>query len=181
MLPVCNTTTQGQFRKQGTNDSLSSVPVLQHPKLIERLNLLIEYQNTEQWEKVYDLLIRSMRGGRSRADYASSRREMESITPRSTLLAFVPTEAIPIDAWSGGGEWQLMGCAQYRRKEGIIQLKSAVGAELRQGEWFFTEVGVATQLNGPEEPCSTQVKSTPQIGQITAQSYSYCDGCRCKK
>jgi hypothetical protein len=181
MLPLCNSSAQGQSHKLGVRDPLSPIPVHQRTRLIERLNLLVEYQNAQQWEKVYDLLIESIKGRRSKKDYANSRREVETIAPISTLIAFVPTEAIPIDQWQDGGEWQLLGCAKYHRKGGIILLKSAVGAELLQGEWFFTEVGVATQIDGPEEPCSMPKQPSQQTKKTAARSSSCCSAASGKK
>lgn len=181
MLPLYNSNAQGRSHRQGVRDPLSPIPVHRRARLTERLNLLVKYQNAQQWEKVYDLLIVSIKGQRSREDYANRRRELETITSISTLLAFVPTEAIPIDEWQDGGEWQLLGCAKYRRKGGIIQLKAAVGAELRQGEWFFTEVDVATQIDGPEKPCSIPKQPPQKTKQTAARSSLHCSAGNGKK
>lgn len=157
------------------------IPENQRARLIEGLNLLIEYQSARDWERVYDLLTDSIRGGRSRQDFANSRRELENITPASTILAFAPTEAIPVDEWQDGGAWQILGCAKYRRKGGIRQLKSAVEAVLRQGEWRFTEIGVATQVDGPEEPCSTPKQRARRNVRTAARSSLRCLGANNKK
>lgn len=174
LLVLCNSKALGQARNQDVSDPLLPIPVHQRARLIERLNLLVEYQRAQQWDKIYDLLTASIKGGRSREDYANRRRELEDSLPISTLLAFVPSEAITVDESRDGGAWFILGCAQYQRKGKNVQIKSGVTAELQNNEWFFSEIGAATQIDGPEEPCSTQKRPAQQAGQTATRSSSRC-------
>jgi hypothetical protein len=168
MLVLCNSKALGQSRNQDVRDPLLPIPVHQRTRLIERLNLLIKYQREQQWNKIYDLLTASIKGGRTKEDYASRRREIEDSLPFSTLLAFAPTEAITVDESPERGAWFILGCAQYHRKGKKVQIKSGVTAELQNNEWFFSEIGAATQIDGPEEPCPTPKRSAPQTRRTAA-------------
>jgi hypothetical protein len=163
VLVLSNFITVGQSSNQNVRDPLSPIPVKLRPKLKERLNLLINYQGARQWSKMYDLLTASIKGGRNRDDYANWRRQSEIIPPISTLLAFAPTEAITIDQSPDGGAWFILGCAQYRRRGRMVQIKSGVTAELQNNEWWFSEVGTATQIDGTEEPCVARRKATARV------------------
>lgn len=168
---ACNVEAFCQSRNQEVQEPLSAIPVPQRARLIERLRLLVEYQTTRQWDKMYDLSLTSIRGERNEEDFIRLFQSIEAEPSFSTLLSFAPTEAITIDRSQDGGAWEILGCARYRRGESIVQLKSGVTAELRQGEWFFSEVGVVTQVDGPEEPCPLQPQ---QHGQTAARSSSRC-------
>lgn len=167
-LVLCNSKSLGQSRNQDVSDPLLPIPAHQRTRLIERLNLLIKYQRGQQWEKIYDLLMASIKGGRTREDYASRHREIETSLPFSTLLAFAPTEAITVDESPEGGAWFILGCAQYHRKGKKVQIKSGVTADLQNNEWFFSEIGAATQIDGAEEPCSTPKRLAPQSRRTAA-------------
>lgn len=143
----------GVSRTQSLSDPLSGIPAQERARLMERLNLVIKYQGFQQWERIYDLLSLSARGGRNIENYVAWRKEFET-PPISTVLAFAPSEAIKIDESTDGGTWLILGCARYRRKGRIVRIKSDVTVELMNKEWFFSEIGPATQIDGPEQPCS---------------------------
>lgn len=179
LLVLCSLETLGQSRDRVAHEPLSSIPAHQRARLIERLNLLVVYQGTRQWDKMYDLSTASIRGEKDKEAFVEHRRKLEIDPSISTLLAFVPTEAIPIDEWQDGGAWELFGCAKYRQRGNIVQVKAGARAELRQGEWFFSEVSTATQIDGPEEACSIQ--PTQQTSQTAARSSSRCSAASDKR
>ena len=158
----------GQSCGKAVPDPIMSVPAPHRAKLKERLSLLVEYQSARQWDKMYNLLTTVIRGGRSREEYANWRRGVEVTSLSATILDFVPSEAITVDVSSDGGTWFILGCARYRRKGTMVRLKSGVTAELHSNEWLFSEVGTATQIDGPEEPCSISVQTSKEIKQATA-------------
>lgn len=87
-------------------------------------------------------------------DYIIQRRKSEVTPAISTICSFTPTEVITTDESPNGGAWVVFGCAQYRRADGFAWIKSNVTAEFENDEWFLSEIGPATQLDGPEEGCT---------------------------
>ena len=152
-----NVNASSQPRNQ---DLLSTVPVEHRTRLKGRLNLLIKYQRAKRWDRMYDVLRPSIIRGRSREDYANQRQEWELIPPISTLLSFAPIEVVTTHESANGGEWYIVGCARYRRKGRILQIRSAVEAQLQNSEWFFTEIFAATQVDGSEKACSMPKQSS---------------------
>lgn len=174
VLVLCSFEALGQSRPQEAREPLASVPAHQRARLVERLKLVVEYQGMRQWDRLYDLLTESIKGGRSREAFANRRREIEIKPPISIILTFVPTEAITIDESQDGGAWFILGCAQYRRNGSVIRIKSSVTAELQNNEWLFSEIGAATQIDGPEESCAMPERSSQQTKQTAARSSSRC-------
>lgn len=155
VLAMFSFKTLAQTRNQAEGDPLASIPTHQRARFTERLKLLVEYQSMRQWDKMYDLVTSSIKGGRSKETFADRRQDLEIKPPISTLLTFVPTEAIIVDESQGSGAWLVLGCAQYRRGGKVVQIKSSVKAELQNNEWFFSEIGSAIQIDGKEESCCT--------------------------
>lgn len=173
-LVLFNLEIVAQSRNQEARGPLSSVPTHQRPRLIARLNLLVEYQGTRQWRKMYDLSTGSINRKQSREAFVENQQKLEPDTSVSTLLAFTPTEAITLDESHDGGLWEIFGCARYREKERIVSIKARVTAELEDNEWFFSEIGAATQIDGPEEPCSMQERSIAKTGRTATHSSLRC-------
>jgi hypothetical protein len=86
-----------------------------------------------------------------------------------------------VDESQDGGAWLVLGCAQYRRSEKMMQIKSSVTAELQNNEWFFSEIGSAIQIDGPEERCSIPEQPPRPHGRTADRSSSRCSATSGKK
>ena len=158
-LALCSLETLGQSPGGKAHDLLFPIPKHQRAKLGNRLNLLVGYQGARQWDKMYDLMLPSTRANNRRDAFVEHQQKLEVEPSISILLAFAPIEAITVDDAPEGGAWFILGCAQYRINGSIVRIKSGVTAELQNNEWFFSEISAATQIDGPEETCSTPKRS----------------------
>ena len=152
-LVLANFEIMAQSRNLEANGPLSPIPAKEHPKLIARLNLLVEYQGKKQWCQMYDLSIASINNNESRKAFVDHQQKLEPATSTSMLLSFTPVESIIVDKGKDRGLWEIFGCARYRENGRILDIKARVTAELQNNQWFFSEVGASTQIDGPEELC----------------------------
>jgi len=167
LLFLSNLEILAQSRNQEIREPLSSVPARQRARLIKRLNLVVRYQGARQWDKMYDLSTASITNKEKKA-FVEHQERLEPDTNIYTLVAFAPTEAITLDESDEGGLWEIFGCARYREKKGMVSIKARVTAEFHNNEWFFSEIGAATQIDGPEEPCSKLERSAPHTRRTAA-------------
>ena len=92
------------------------VPDAQRARLIERLNLLIEYQKTQQWSKQYDLLAYSMTRAESKPDFINRTRQAFTKWGRTPLLAFTPYHVDLVQVAPDRKPWFITGCSQVMEK-----------------------------------------------------------------
>jgi hypothetical protein len=139
---------------QATNNEIfAPIPEAQRSRLIERLNLLVEYQKTKQWAKQYDLLSPQMTRAESKRDYVNRTRQAYSKWGRAPLLEFMPrmVRLTPIDA--NQRVWFIVGCSQLLEKGQKINATGLVEAYWEKNDWFFSEVqNVGTGRE--DDPCS---------------------------
>src|SRR4051812_9426693 len=108
-------------------------------RLIERLQLLTEYDRTYQWDKAYDLLFGHIVEGRTREEYVIWQREVLGHY-ENWFMDFTPES---VDQESN----ELYPHADYRIT-GTVKLNDHAGskwttkryvyAQLRDGEWYFS-------------------------------------------
>jgi hypothetical protein len=135
-------------------EPLAAIPSALRAAFVERLKLLVEYQSTGQWDKMYDLMPSSILQGMSKEEFVNHRQKLD-IDPRiSTLIDFTPTESSLVGQTENYGQWTIPGCAEYKRNGRTVHIKAGMAAELEKDKWFFTEVAVSTQIDGPEQPCA---------------------------
>lgn len=128
--------------------ALSSIPESDRPRLVERLSLLVEYQRTHQWDKLYDLL--DDNGGKGRAGYVRQRSRYQG-RAGDGLIEFDPRSATYIDREE---KWLIEGCAHWRLRGRDEYHSSSVYAKLRDGEWYLSEVGINVLCAGDKDPCA---------------------------
>ena len=129
----------GSQQRGSEQNALVNVPEQLRPRLIERLNLLVEYERTQQWDRMYDLLGEqfkiSVEGGMSRERWLRDR-------SRSRLSRFTPKSAILLFGTEETGYWIILGCGEYSRRGPNERLESSVEAYRENGDWYFSPIGV---------------------------------------
>jgi len=132
---------------------LAAIPASLRMQLMERLQLLIEYQGQRKWDKLYDIVAPSILKSISREEFVREQQSIDVDPDISTLFGFTPQESILTSKTQDAGLWILSGCADYKRHRKIVHLKAGLSAELNNNKWFFSEVSTITQVDGPEELC----------------------------
>lgn len=134
--------------------ALSPVEVSHRAALRDLLSRAIEYQQTQQWEKFYDLLSTSYRDGKSRDDYVSERRSLAASGKIIFLLDFIPRHTYvndPEDPFDG--KYSFYGCANVIR-EGRTELSNTIfSVILENGEWRVSQIGVFLTCMPTELDC----------------------------
>ena len=143
--------TQGQAKNQ---DAFAPVPVSLRARLIERLKLLVDYQRSQQWEKQYDLLSVLVTQGKGKEEFVKLSRDWSAQGLGTTLLDFTPKAVVVRSGSLDHGEWTIYGCAKVREQQKrTVQLYASVDAHRENGDWFFSQVGVITPIDGKAKPC----------------------------
>lgn len=141
---------QGQVKEP---DVFSSVPSPLRARLIERLTLLIEYQRTQQWEKIYDLLSELYTQGQSKERFTARHSSLQSQGLINKLVDFTPKSIAVHNESADHGQWTLFGCAKLSEDGQIRYLYASVAAWREKGDWFFSEVGIITPIDGSAQRC----------------------------
>lgn len=151
LLAVICVHAQGQTKGE---DAFAGIPTTLRASLVERLKLLVEYQRTQQWEKHYDLLFFTFTQGMTKEEYVKrSRHWYTEVVPEDLILDFVPRATIVHEASADAGWWTIEGCAKLREKGRIVNLYASVDAYRDHGNWYFSEVGAITPIDGPPQRC----------------------------
>ncbi len=112
------------------------VPADQRAHLAERLKLLIEYQRTKQYDKLFELFpkIHTQHPELTEEKFLADIR----MQGKSHIVDFVPeysTENPTID-----GEYAIYGCAKVREGWSTKKWQAATYASLENGEWYFSDI-----------------------------------------
>jgi len=137
-----------------TDDPFAGVPTTLRASLRERLKLLVQYQRSQQWEKHYDLLFFTFTQGMTKEEYAKrSRHWYTEVVPEDLILDFVPRATIIHEASADARWWTIEGCAKFRKKGRIENLYASVDAHRYRGNWYFSDVGAISPIDGPPQRC----------------------------
>jgi len=111
-------------------DPFADVTPSPRERLKSRLAEFVEYHRTKQWDKVYDLIAKSVKNA------------VEDGLPRDVFLKkklysrigkFTPKSVQKMDDdW-----WIVWGCGTFDRGGAI---ESAVEAHLEDGDWYFSDI-----------------------------------------
>ncbi len=121
----------------------AAVPQHLRARLIERLNLYIEYERTKQYEKLYDLLWESVATptNLSRDAYVEASKRTIAKGYRSVLLKFKPTDTLVLSLNDEDqGRYDIWGTARVDDGEKIYEKNAAIEARWINGEWYFSGV-----------------------------------------
>jgi hypothetical protein len=148
----------------GTQDVFSPIASIRRARLAQRLNLLIEYQKTKQWEKQYGLLAELITRSQSKRDFVDLTHQAYSKWGRTPLLEFIPLKVTlqPVDATRS--VWFISGCSLVLEKGQKIRKGALVEAYWERNDWFFSEVQNVGK-GDKEDPCFTRAAER-LVGQL---------------
>jgi hypothetical protein len=142
--------TQGQIKEQAVFDS---VPVSLRARLTERLTLLIKYQRTQQWANLHGLLAEIYIGGESKEQFTKRFANLQAQGLLDELIDFTPKSTVVHSESVDHGEWTIFGCAKLSEKKQTRYLYASVTAWREKGDWFFSDIGIITPIDGPAQRC----------------------------
>src|SRR5258708_6862129 len=144
LVYVVSFSANGNVKSQ--NNPFAAIPESSRSRLIERLNLSIEYQRTHQWDKLYGL--RYDKGGQTRESYVRKQRHYK-IRDGDGLVEFNARQVIYIDRED---KWIIEGCARWHSRGRDQYHSSSTNAKFREGEWYLSEVAINI-LCGDTDSC----------------------------
>lgn len=143
-------TTHGQIKEP---DVFNSVPAPQRARLIERLTLLIKYKRTQQWANLHGLLAEIYIGGESKEQFTKRFANLQAQGLLDELIDFTPKSTVVHSESVDHGEWTIFGCAKLSEKKQTRYLYASVTAWREKGDWFFSDIGIITPIDGPAQRC----------------------------
>ncbi len=153
-LIVVGVASGASINGQGENkEVLASVPVSLRQRLVERLNLLIEYQKAQQWDKQYDLLAAPVIQDDTKESHVKRLEQWYAQGLGDILVGFVPRSVAVHSDSMDHGEWTLFGCAKLRKGKRIVNLSASVSAYREEGDWYFSPIQVINPIDGKPERC----------------------------
>jgi hypothetical protein len=126
-------------------------PTLQ-PHLSDRLKLFVEYNRTQQWDKLYDLTYKPDIKNITREQFVK-RQRLFSGKGASRTIAFTP-QATQKSPEGITDNFLIEGCLKVNWKGRNHRWRATVDAYFVEGEWYFT--GIFTVVAGtdmPPQPC----------------------------
>jgi hypothetical protein len=145
---------------QATNQNVfGAIPEARRGRLIERLNLAVEYQRNGNWADIYDLLDRPIslpdNPDARREQYVEQNQRLDSIRS-SVLLEFIPEDVI-FAGDNTEGFAVVFGCGTYRKRGHTVKYKSQAEIYLRGGEWYFSAIpGPSLGIHTGPFPCKKE-------------------------
>jgi hypothetical protein len=121
----------------------SAVPQHWRARLIERLHLYVEYERTQQYEKLYDLLweYAVAPAGLSREAYVDASKKTIARGYRSILLEFNPTDTIDLSIEEEGQvRYDIWGTAKVKSEGETYEKDAAIEARWINEEWYFSSI-----------------------------------------
>jgi hypothetical protein len=140
----------------------SPIPVVQRARLIERLNLLVEYQKTQQWAKQYDLLASLFKRAQGKRDFIDNTKQAYSRWGRTPLLSFTPIGVKLVQVDANRRVWFISGCSLVSEKGDKVNKRAVVEAYWEKNDWFFSEVQ-SLDTAEPDNLCA----QTPELPQLS--------------
>jgi len=121
----------------------AAVPEHLRARLIQRLDLYVEYERTKQYEKLYDLLWEYVvnPNNLSREAYVNASKKTIAEGYRSILLEFKPTDTIDLSLDDEGiVSYDIWGIAKVKSEGKVYEKDAAIEARWINGEWYFSGV-----------------------------------------
>ncbi|HEX8494748.1 MAG TPA: hypothetical protein VF658_18025 [Pyrinomonadaceae bacterium] len=111
-----------------------AVPAPLRQRLVERFNLYIEYERTQQYKKLFDLLSQTYI-----ANQNLSRAHFPEYRSRNKLIDF-KLKAVSTSIIVGNtDEYEITGMAKFQRGENISSEEVLLKAYWQDGDWYFSE------------------------------------------
>jgi hypothetical protein len=141
---VMSVPTYSQTKEQKKEQEvLAAIPQHLRARLIERLNLYVEYERTKQYEKLYDLLWDYVvdPNSLSREAYVNASKKTIAEGYRSILLEFKPTGTLDLSVTDEGLiRYDIWGTAKVDDEGKIYEKDAAIEARWLYGDWYFSGV-----------------------------------------
>jgi hypothetical protein len=125
--------------------TFDAIPQSMRPRLIERLELYVEYQRTKQYDHLYDLLSRSaiqkMFRGQSKAEFTKAYQKGDDERTSTRIIHFIPAATAKEQDADGAtiyliyGKASLWEMGEFSRSRSIV-----IGAQLQDGDWYFSSL-----------------------------------------
>lgn len=146
--------------KFGQEQPFRSVPESIRARLVERLNLLNKYQKDKKWEDLYSLLSTTVIQDLSKEDYVRiNSHHYNNLAPDDLILNFRPIDTVAQELSAQAGWWVIYGCAELRKKGRSVWYQASVEAHREEGDWYFSEIGVISPLDGKPTSCANSGKA----------------------
>src|SRR5262245_44438778 len=142
---------QGRPQNQ---DIFAEVSVPVRARLAERLKLLIEYDRTKQWGRMYDLLSDRFLQGETKENLVNRQRYIDEKLVGVELIEFTPQSITLLHEESGW--WLIRGCGKFRQSGSSRRVDTVVEAYLQNGEWYFSQIRQNIPIDGEPKPCLKQ-------------------------
>lgn len=143
----------------------SAIPETQRARLVERLNLLVEYQKMQQWDKQYDLLRSFITRAEGKQDFINRTKQAYTKWGRLPLSDFTPYKIKSEQADANTKFWLIMGCSELLDKGKKVHKFAAVEAHREKNDWFFSEL--QNYGDGDEQdPCSVKSRLPQKVGFV---------------
>jgi hypothetical protein len=130
------------------------VPGNQRARLKERLKLLIEYQRTKQYDKLFEMLptIHTQHPELTKEKFLADIRKQG----KAHVVDFIPeyTRVNP----TGDGEFEINGCAKVHEGLSTKKWQAATYASLENGEWYFSDILFTFTTMHAREPAACRPK-----------------------
>ena len=135
------------------DEVFAPIPEGERARLVQRLNLLVEYQRTQQWARQYDLLASLLTRAESKRDFVSRTRQAYTRWGRAPLLGFTPYKVALVQVDPRRKVWFIYGCSQVLEKGQKVSQLAFVEAYKERNDWYFSELqGVGASKDS--DPCA---------------------------
>lgn len=130
----------GQDKEQ---KAFASIPEALRARLVERLELYVAYQQTQNYEKLYDLYSEYTRTrilkGQSREEFAAAFRKGDAEGKSIRMIKFTPTKAREATR-EGIDVYSIYGKAKLCEQGEMVEKELVIDAELKDGDWYFSVI-----------------------------------------
>ena len=131
----------------GGTEPLSEIPAAQREALTKRLGAYVEAYRGRKWDRLYELVSDTGKGGADRQTFIAAMKHEHGIdfAQMPDLLEFNPDRSEKIDDGV-----DVYGCGKARREGMMFNGIAVVHAVYEHNDWFFTGW---TFTEFPNEPC----------------------------
>lgn len=144
---------------------LAAIPRNLRARLIERLNLYVQYERTKQYDRLYDLSLESVETPirLDREAYVDASEKGLAKGYRSVLLKFKPNWTVDLSREDEGiFRYHISGIAKVNYLGKIYDRDAAIEVRWTNGDWYFSGLwdviidygGAFPHVSRSTKPCS---------------------------
>ena len=129
---------QFAYSQDASQKVLQAIPEPVRPQFVERLALYVEYQRTQQYDKLYDLLSQSsihmVFKDQTKEEFVKAYQTGDAKRTSTRLVKFLPTAIQQTD-----DVYVIYGAATMCQTGELTKKpRVAVAAQLQDGKWYFS-------------------------------------------